>query len=274
MNRRCARAAALALALSAGGCSCGAQPAEGPAGAIGPAPLPLAPAEVTITGRVVMAAPGGAARPLAGADVHLVPEDAMRPFLAARLAAATAALEPLRRDEATASARLKALLAATDQTNQAWKQTNDNDLRRRVEVQFRRSAQAAQAVHRDLLAEKKAAWARATEAARRSEAAEREQTRLRQAADRYREGAFFLEGLPPPVRSALAGADGAFALSVPPGRYAVVAYGQQPQPADEALQVWVLWTTLEPGVGLRLDLDASNLLGTDCAACAVLVKGL
>lgn len=273
-------AAAVALGAALQGCSCGEAPVQ-----VGAAPRPATEALAVpaspvaaqpVTGRVSATAPGVTRRGLAGAEVLFLTEEAMRPFLAARVAAAEAELKALGSELGEARARRSAALAEADRTNQAWKATNDNDLRRRLEVQFkmRRDPKGVQAVHQSLLSEKQEAWALAVAAAKRSEEAERALTSVAQRAQRAREGDFYLEGLPAPLVTARTGADGTFAASLPPGGYGVVATVERGRGHGSELGVWLLWARVEPGAGLLLDLDERNLHGSDCRDCAVAVKAL
>lgn len=262
---RLARVGLLALALSA----CAPEPATPPAA---PEVVALArPDEVEVSGRVALDLPGGATRAVAGADVLFVPEEAMRPFVVARLEVARSGLAALQAEREQARRRREALLAEADRTNREWKAANESELRRRLEAQVRppRGAEGVRAIHRRLLAEKQASWAQAGAAARRSDEAEREVRSLELRAGRYREGAFFLEGLPTPARAVRTDADGRFGARLAPGRYAVVATGEAHRGAAVEAVIWLVWADVGAPEARSLALTGANLLGAGAADSVV-----
>lgn len=267
----------LALALAAL-VACAPEPASSPPAAAAPAAVTAAEpgAVAVVTGEVRLRLPGGRPLALAGADVLFVTEAAMQPFLADRLEEAAAGLRRLRAERERVGAERRAALAEADRTSQAWKRTNDNDLTRRLEAQLhpRQGAEGVRAIHRQLMADKQVAWRRAVAAASRSDEAERQANALEARAARMRDGAFFLQGLPPAARAATTGPDGAFGLSLAPGRYAVIATGERRQGVVSEVYVWLVWARLEAGQVNRVALTSDNLHGTDCAECAVAVGRL
>lgn len=225
----------------------------------------------TVTGRVALSRLG-----LAPAEVLFVPEGTARPFLEARLAEAMTEADRIRQLRAGVHARHQRLLAEVDRTNVAWKMANESELRRRLAAQVRPTGGAAGVLEsqRTLLAEKQAAWTLAQAAALRSDEGERQLLALQAQARRYRQGDFYLQGLPPAAGSVRADQEGRFTLRLPPGSYAVAASVEPPASAGREPLVWLLWLTVEAGREVALELSEGNLHGTDCAGCAVEVAGL
>jgi hypothetical protein len=255
------RTLALLLALAGPACTCAPSPGPPTASAPGAA---QASTRVAVKGRVVPPAPGEAPD-----RVALVPAGPMSVHVEAKLAEATAGLDRLSGSRATARADFQAALLANDRANQEWKQTNDEDLYRRVEVQIRRrSAAEAAAVHEELLRRKKAAYARTVKAARLSDQREVELRRLDEEAKSYRAAMFLVEGMPAPVAWAEVAPDGTFSAEVEPGRYALVAVR-----ADGAGDAWLVWA--DAGAAPReVQLDGTNRHGSDCDACVAHVRRL
>ncbi|MGA8893470.1 MAG: hypothetical protein WB493_18060 [Anaeromyxobacteraceae bacterium] len=257
----------LALLLTASACTCGTEVAPEPR----LAPVPPSPG---LRGSVVVGPPGEA-RPLVGIEVRVVQADAMAAHVAGKLAEARAALARISAREDRVRADARAALAENDRRSQEWKATNDADLYRRVEVLLRRPRDPGEVagVHEDLLARKKAAYRRAVLAARRSAEREEELRALEEEAAVYGEAAFLVAGLPVGLRSVRTDASGAFALDLPPGRYAVVAVAD-PGSEGDASPAWILRVEVHGAGDPPLLLGDGNRHGTDCEACVVVLKEL
>ena len=268
----------LLLAIAAS-CTCGPPPEQAAPAQQATTRAPVAPAEAPrapgLRGRVVLPAREVARIPPA-AEIRVVPESAMVEFVSARLQAARTALGRLTDARERATQEASAALAVTDRTDQEWKATTANDLQRRVEVILRRPRDPAEvrAVHGELIARKKASYARAVKAADRSREKELAVAELEREARRFRDARYFSEGLPPAVRATRTDASGDFEMDVPPGRYALVAL-LDAQPGDTRETVgWLLWVEVREGAPGFLLLDEHNRHGTDCDACVVSVKDL
>ncbi len=258
----------LLVALGASSCACSSPPEPGRAAV-------EAPRGPGLTGRVAIEAPGaGDARP--AVEVLIVPEATMIDHVTARLGEARAALARSARARERARQEARVALAEADSTSQAWKAANDNDLYRRVEVLLRRPRDPGEvnALHQELFARKKAAYARATRAARRSDDLERAFDELQREVRHFREAGYFAQGLSsvvPPIRT---DASGSFVAPLAPGRYALVALTER-VPADSvATPGWLLWTEVREGGPTPIRLDESNQHGTNCDACVVPAKEL
>jgi hypothetical protein len=258
---------ALTILLAAGlsSCTCAPAPELEQAVARGPG----------LRGRVVLTARNADGTSPA-MEVRIVPEAAMMEFVSARLLEARSALG--RSSAARARARQEATdaLAAADRTSQDWKATNDNDLYRRVEVQLRRPSDPREvtAVHDELLARKKAAYARATEAARRSEESERAFQDLERGVRQFREARYYAQGLAPVIGSTRTDSAGSFEIALAPGRFALVVVAEPSLGGGAPAAGWLLWIVVPEGAPVPVVLDGSNMHGTDCEACIVNVKEL
>lgn len=259
--------ASLALLVAVSACSCGTEPAPEAQVRV-PAPLP------GLRGRIVVG-PSGAMPPGAVVEVRVIPERAMIPHVAARLGEAREELRRISAERDRARADAEAALAATDQADQEWKRTMASDLRRRVEVSLRRSSDpsSVEALHADLLARKQASYRRAVAAGKRSLEKEHAVAALERAVGRYRDARFYLRDLPPAVEVTHPDASGSFAMDVPPGRYALVAWvDAAPDPAPDASApgpAWLLWVEVRADAMEPLVLDARNQHGNDCDACVL-----
>jgi hypothetical protein len=228
-----------------------------------------------LTGRVVVAArnPDGTSPAL---EIRIIPEAAMVELVTIRLGEARSALARIAAARAQARQEAEAALAEADRTSQAWKAANDNDLYRRIEVQLRRPRDPRQvtAVHEDLLAKKKAAYRQATQAARRSEEKERALDDLERDVRQFREARFYAQGLTSVVATTRTDPSGHFELSLPPGRYALVAVADPAAGQGATLAGWLLWVEVREGAPEPILLDQHNRHGSDCDACVVTVKEL
>ena len=268
----------LLLAIAAS-CTCGPPPEQAVPAQQAGAPAPSVPVEAPrvpgLRGRVAFPDLGPARRPPT-VEIQVVPEATMIEFVASRLQAAHAALGRLADARERAVRDAEAALAATDRADQEWKATTANDLQRRVEVILRRPTDPAEvrAVHADLLARKKASYAKAVKAADRSREKGRLAEDLEKEARRFRDARYFSQGLPPAVRATRTDPSGDFQIDMPPGRYALVALADG-QPGEAAGPVgWLLWVEVRDGAPEPLLLDDHNRHGTDCDACIVSSKEL
>ncbi len=259
---------ALITLLAFGLPSCTCAPAPAPAQA-------AAPRGPGIKGRVLLSG-----RNIDGAspvmEVRVVSEAVMMELVSARLLEARSALARSSRERARVRQEAQAALAEADRTSQAWKATNDIDLYRRVEVQLRRprDPRVVTAVHDELLARKKAAYGRATEAARRSEESERTYDELERGVRRFREARFYARELAPVVGTTRTDGAGSFEVELPPGRFALVVVADPAAGASAPAEGWLLWFEVREGPPVPLVLDRSNMHGSDCEACIVNVKEL
>jgi hypothetical protein len=209
-------------------------------------------------------------------EVRVIPEAAMMEIVSTRLLEARSALARTARARSQARQEARVALAEADRTNQAWKATNGNDLYRRLEVQLRRPRDPREvtAVHDDLLSRKKAAYGRATEAARRSAESERACDDLEREARLYREARFYAQGLAPVVQATRTDGSGNFEMDIPTGRYALVAETNPASGSGAPMTAWLLWVEVREGASTPILLDERNRHGTDCQACVVIVKDL
>lgn len=256
------------MALGLSSCTCAPAPAPGQAAV-------AAPRGPGLRGRVVLTA-RHADGTTPAMEVRVVPEAAMMEFVSSRLLEARSALGRSSTARARARQEAKDTLAAADRTSQAWKATNDNDLYRRVEVQLRRPSDPREvtAVHDELLARKKAAYARATEAARRSEESERAFHDLERGVRQFREARFYTKGLTPVIGSTRTDGAGNFELELVPGRFALVVVAEPAAGGEAPAAGWLLWIVVPEGAPIPVVLDGRNMHGTDCEACIVNVKEL
>lgn len=260
---------ALPILIALGASSCTCAPTPEPQGA--PAEAPRAPG---LRGRVVATRNADGTAP--SLEVRVIPEAAMMEIVSSRLLEARSALDRTARARSQARQEARDALAEADRTNQAWKATNDNDLYRRVEVQLRRPRDPREvtAVHADLLERKKAAYGRATEAARRSDEKERAFDDQEREVRRYREARFYAQGLTPVIQAARVDESGAFEMALAPGRYALVAVADPASSRGAASAGWLLWIEVREGSKAPILLDEKNQHGTDCDACIVTVREL
>ena len=268
--------ASLLLAIGVSACTCAPAPHdEMPPAPVAPVAQAAAPRPPAIRGQV-LASPRSEGGASPSAEVAVVPEREMVEFVSARLQEAHAALRRLADARDRAARDAAAALAENDRRDQEWKVAMATDLRRRVEVVMRRPSGPAevQAEHADLLARRKASYGRAVAAGKRSLESERTLAGLEAAARRYRDARFFTQGMPSAVQATRTDASGAFALAVPPGRYALVALTAA-APADRTDgPAWLLWMEVRDGASEPVVLDATNQHGSDCETCIVLVKEL
>jgi hypothetical protein len=213
---------------------------------------------------------------IAMAEVQFIPEAAMASFVAARSAEARARIEALEAAQEGLRAEVERLHREKDRTERLWRATMESDLYRKLQLQLRppSSVQEMRAIQRSNLREKRASHETALAAARRANEKEGELAALRREAARYRDGAFFAEGLPPAVQVARADEAGRFAAALPPGKYAAVARAEAQGPVPGPTLRWMVWTRLEPGRDTVLRLGPENLHGSDCPACVVPVRTL
>jgi hypothetical protein len=209
-------------------------------------------------------------------ELRVVPEAAMVPFVASRLAEARKAQDRVATERERLGEEARAALARSDRADQEWKAVNEKDLYRRVEVLLRRPRDPAEvaAVHGDLLARKQVAYRRAVQAARHSVEKERALDAVERDLRRYRDLAFLIQGMPPDVVATRVDGTGSFEIDVPPGRYALVATvvpGAVPAATEPG---WLLWVEVREGPQEPLRLDWNNRYGKDCDACIVSAKDL
>lgn len=264
------------LGLRAGAAGRGAAAALLALAACSPSPpSPPPPAGVPVSGEVSVATPDRRVRGLDRVEVRFIPEAEMAPFVQARLGEALAQVERLRREGERLGEEVRRLQAENDRLNQRWRATMERDLHRRLALQVSRdlSARQVQAAQADLVRQKRAAWDGAQRAARQAEAKEREVMDLRRAQLRFRDGSYFLEGLPAAAHAATTDAAGRFETRLGAGRYAVVASAPRP-PSEGGAWTWLVWAEVGPARAGRLALTDANLHGTDCPECVVAVGGL
>jgi len=261
---------ALPLLLALGLSSCTCAPAPGSGGArVEPPNGPGLKGRVVVTSRE----PDGTVPIL---ELRVIPEAAMMELVTIRLGEARSALARIAAARAQARQEAAAALAEADRTSQAWKAANDNDLYRRIEVQLRRPRDPRQVtgVHEELLAKKKAAYSRATQAARRSEEKERALDDLERDVRQFREARFYAQGLTSVVATARTDPSGNFEVRLPAGRYALVAVAEPASGQGAAVAGWLLWVEVREGAPEPILLDQRNRHGSDCDACVVTVKEL
>jgi hypothetical protein len=198
----------------------------------------------------------------------------MTPFVERRLEQARAELSKRRADMERLRPEVDRLRQENDQANGRWLKARDLDLRRRVELQLRapRTPEERRALQDRFLSEKRMAWDRAVRVAREADEKERALQALGRAVP-WREGAYFLEGLPPAARVAWTDRDGRFQVALDPGVYAVVAAAPSGPDGGEP-RTWLVWATVASGRQTRIRLGDDNLLGTDCADCVVATRAL
>lgn len=266
----------LMLAAGASACTCAPapQPGAGP-GSAHPARDAGPVRQAGLRGRVVSPArtTGGNSRAL---EIAVIPEAEMIVFVATRLQEARAALDRLEAARDGARLEAAAAIAEADRADQEWKRTMASDLRSRVEVVLGRPRDPAeaQAMHAGLLARKKASYGRATSAAKRSLAKEHALEELEREARRYRDARHFTRGMPQAAGTARSDASGAFAVDVPPGRYALVALPAEEPGGPGPGTAWLLWIEVREGDREPVLLAAANQHGSDCDACVVRVRDL
>jgi hypothetical protein len=206
----------------------------------------------------------------------VIPEADMVAFVATRLQHARAALDRLEAARDMARREAAAAIAEADRADQEWRRTMASDLRSRVQVVLGRPGDAAEveATHAELLARKKASYGRATSAAKRSLAKEHALDDLDREARQYRDARYFVRGAPPAAGTARSDASGAFAVDVPPGRYALVALTAEEPGTAAPGTAWLLWIEVREVDREPVLLDAANQHGSDCDACVVRVRDL
>jgi len=209
-------------------------------------------------------------------EIRAFPEAAVSAFVASRIDEARKVMEGIGRERARARRDAEAALAEADRTSQEWKATNDDDLYRRVEIQLRRPRDpgAVAALHADLLARKRAAYDRATRAARRSDEKEQAFLDLEQNIRRYREVRFFVQGMTGATQATRTDGLGRFWMDLPPGRHALIALAEAGPEEGVADEGWLVWVDVPGGAREVVVLDEQNRHGTDCARCVVPVKEL
>lgn len=229
-----------------------------------------------VRGEVAVVGRAGEALQLAAAEVQFIPEASMAPLLAARAGEARGRIESLREAREKLRAEVEALNREKDRTERLWRATMEGDLRRRLELQYHppASVQEMRSIQKGYMKDKRASHTRALAAARVATEKENQAQALRVEAARFRDGAFFAQGLPPAAQVARADPAGKFAAALPPGRYAAVARVEAQAGEPRPTFHWIVWTTVEAGKETFLRLGNDNLHGTDCAGCAVAVKEL
>jgi hypothetical protein len=203
-------------------------------------------------------------------EVRFVGEAAMGPFMERRLEEGRREAEKSRQTRERLSDEVARLGVEKDRAEAAWRYKIEEDLRRRLELQFRPPARVEDyhATRRAHLADKRAAYDRAVRAVARAEATERLLEEEVRAASRFRSAGFLTEGHPPPTLTVHTDEAGRFEAALPPGRYAVVARATAPwdPPVDYD---WLLWVDVTREGDTRVSLRTANLHGTGCPDCIV-----
>jgi uncharacterized small protein (DUF1192 family) len=184
--------------------------------------------------------------------VRFLPGDVMERHLASQGATSTRIAE-LRQEGARLSAELARRRTENDAANQAYMVGAADYLRERAALNLRQGQSAAQgdAARRTAAARRRAIRSQASDAARRALAAEQRTEEIALEVGRLRAG--LLEALPPPVASGRSGPAGEVAVSVPPGRYAVLAVA--PTIGRAPPWTWLAWLELDGTAGAHLVLD-------------------
>ena len=229
-----------------------------------------------VRGEVAVVGRAGEALRIAPAEIQFIPEAAMAPLLAARAEEARGRIESLRAAREKLQAEVENLNREKDRTERLWRATMEGDLRRRLELQYHppASVQEMRSIQKGYMKDKRASHTRALTAARVATEKENQAQALKGEAARFRDGAFFAQGLPPAAQVARTDPEGKFAAALPPGRYAAVARVEAQAGEPRPIFHWIVWTTVEARKETLLRLANDNLHGTDCASCAVAVKGL
>jgi hypothetical protein len=228
-----------------------------------------------VVGEVVTPRRAGSEERLGGVEVRFVAEAAMAPFVAARADQARTESGRIRERIERTRAEVVRLAAERDRAEASWRYKTDEDLRRRLHLQYNppQRPQDYHALQRAFLEDKRASYDRAVAAVTRAEEKEREQEALAAGTEGYRTGARFVDGLPAPALVVRSDAEGRFEAPLEPGRYAAVA--EVPDPGDpRRVSRWLVWVAVGAEGVTSLRLDSANLHGTDCPACVVEVGAL